>query len=108
MATRKKKRAAPTPKGRGGQSGGSNPRNDGRITEEQHDDENRKGESGNDEKDCPIVVNHSVRLMKIPPLLIEKSPPLPVEGIEEIPKQGCGQNGNTTSKVKNRRDYVPP
>jgi hypothetical protein len=27
-----------TPKGRGGSSGGSNPRNDGRITEEQHDD----------------------------------------------------------------------
>jgi len=27
-----------TPKGRGGSSGGANPRNDGRITEEQHDD----------------------------------------------------------------------
>jgi hypothetical protein len=36
MATRKK--SAPKGKGRGGQSGGANPRNDGRITEEQHDD----------------------------------------------------------------------
>ena len=34
MATRKRQ----TPKGRGGSSGGANPRNDGRITEEQHDD----------------------------------------------------------------------
>ena len=36
MATRK--RTAPKGKGRGGQSGGANPRNDGRITEQQHDD----------------------------------------------------------------------
>lgn len=35
MATRKRRSA---PKGRGGQSGGGNPRNDGRITEEQHED----------------------------------------------------------------------
>jgi hypothetical protein len=35
MATRKRRS---TPKGRGGSSGGGNPRNDGRITEQQHED----------------------------------------------------------------------
>jgi hypothetical protein len=35
MATRRRQSA---PKGRGGSSGGANPRSDGRITEEQHDD----------------------------------------------------------------------
>jgi len=53
------------------------------------------------------VINHGVGFMKVPPLLVEKSLPLPIEGIEEIPKKGCGQNGYTACKVKSRRDYGP-
>jgi hypothetical protein len=38
MATRKRTAKRGSPKGSGGQSGFGNPRNDGRITEEQHDE----------------------------------------------------------------------
>ena len=38
MATRKRNAPKGKPKGSGGQSGGGNPRNDGRITEQQHDE----------------------------------------------------------------------
>ena len=76
--------------------------------EQQHNDENRKRDSGNNEKDCFIVENHSIGFIEIAPLLIELSPPLPIVEIEEITKQSCGQDGNATCKVKNRRDCVPP
>ena len=79
----------------------------GSSTEQRHNGENRKCENGDYEKDCIIVVNDGVGLMKVPPLLVEKSAPLPIEEIEEISKQGCGQYRYTTCKVKNRRDYGP-
>jgi len=48
-----KKRSAPA-KGRGGSSGGANPRNDGRITEAQHDEEvaKRVKDDGEDQNDA--------------------------------------------------------
>jgi hypothetical protein len=78
------------------------------CAEQQHNDENRKCDSGTNEKDCLILENHLVRFMEIPPLLVVLSPPLPIVEIEKIPIDGRGQDGNTTCKLKNNRDHMPP